>query len=642
MRASFHFVCVLFFLTASSTLCIGQASLKDSLLAVISSQKDTHKINAFNELARLYTPDSLSLADTWADRALSQSIKLRYTKGILAALKSKGLIADFRGELAKAIQWYNEGISTARGSAQWKKEYRDFFINKGVAYYLAGDMGNALKSYIEAEKQFAKNSQDPIYAKLLNNMAVVYRNSKKYADAVRIYQKSLAIKQSNGDSLGIANTLNNIGLVYGYLEDHPQTVKHLKTAKKIYESLNLSNEARSVDVSLAAALHELGREKEAKVLLNRAFDGGPLNIHIHELIQAKLLLVKINASEGNYEKASELLLEIEPEIGKTNFIKTKSTFHELKAYVQHALNQPVEAYTSLLEHKLYLDTLISEDKLSLEKEMEAKYLTREKESQIQIQKLQILKNNRERLIYIFALLALVLILGLAYRLSIQRKRANELLSEKNTQIQSALEEKEVLLKEIHHRVKNNLQIISSLLSLQSRRIDDPKVLEAIQDGQNRVNSMALIHENLYQDEKLVGVDSQEYINKLIDSLVNSYNINPENITITKNIDPLKLDVDTIIPLGLILNELISNSLKYAFDKEQKGEVNLSLQQIPEGLLLRIADNGRGMPPNFDIDTLKSLGFRLIKSFAKKLDGVIKIWNDRGSNIEIFIPQQKLS
>nr|HPH22066.1 hypothetical protein [Haliscomenobacter sp.] len=173
MRASFHFVCVLFFLTASSTLCISQASLKDSLLAVISSQKDTHKINAFNELARLYTPDSLSLADTWADRALSQSIKLRYTKGILAALKSKGLIADYRGELAKAIQWYNEGISTARGSAQWKKEYRDFFINKGVAYYLAGDMGNALKSYIEAEKQFAKNSQDPIYAKLLNNMAVV-------------------------------------------------------------------------------------------------------------------------------------------------------------------------------------------------------------------------------------------------------------------------------------------------------------------------------------------------------------------------------------------------------------------------------------------------------------------------------------
>jgi two-component system, sensor histidine kinase PdtaS len=642
MKTAFHLVCTLFFLVATSTCCIAQSSRKDSILAMVFVQKDTHKVNSCNELARIFTPDSLSQAGIWADRALSQSIKLHYIKGTLEAIKNKGLIAEYKGELAKAIQWYDEGISTTRNHKQWEKEYRSFFINKGVAYYFAGDMGNALKNYIEAEKQFPQGSQDPTYAKLLNNLAVVYRNTRKYADAMRIYQKSLAIKKANGDSLGIANTLNNIGLLYGYFKNHPQTLRYLKAAKKIYEILHKTNEVRSIDIALAVALNEAGKENEAKILLKRAFDGGPLNIQIHELINAKLLLVQIYAGEGNYQKADAVLSEIEPDIIKTNFIKSKAIFYEWKAYVQHALDRPVEAYSSLLKHKRYRDTLVSEEKLNLEKEMEAKYLASEKESQIQRQELQILKNNRERLIYLFALLALGLILGFVYRLTIQQKRSNALLGEKNAQIQSTLEEKEVLLKEIHHRVKNNLQIISSLLSLQFRRVEDPKVLEAIQDGQNRVNTMALIHENLYQDEKLVGVDSQEYINQLIDSLANSYNINPENITITKYIDPLKLDVDTVIPLGLILNELISNALKYAFDRDQKGEIKLALYQKSEGLLLSIVDNGRGMPNDFDLDKLKSLGFSLIRSFAKKLDGVIKIWNNQGCNIEIFIPQQKIS
>ena len=355
-----------------------------------------------------------------------------------------------------------------------------------------------------------------------------------------------------------------------------------------------------------------------------------------------MLYVKILYGDKEYQQAQTVLQEIEPEILKTNFLKSKVTFYEWKAYVLHALQEKDAAYQALIQNKLYLDTLNVEAKLSLEKDMEAKYLNQEKEAQIQIQKLQILKNKRERLVFVFAMLALLLILGFAYRLSAQRKRANQLLEEKNKLIQQALEDKETLLKEIHHRVKNNLQIISSLLSLQSRRVEDPKVLEAIQDGQNRVQSMALIHENLYQDENLVQVNAQLYIDQLIENLIRSYNVNPQGVTFTKNIDPLALDVDTLIPLGLMLNELISNTLKYAFEPNKSGQVSLSLKQQEEGLLLKISDNGKGFPLNFDSHSLKSLGFRLINSFTKKLNGVLKTWNEQGAHVEIFIPHSKLS
>lgn len=607
----------------------------------LNHPNDTQRINALNELAYFNIPDSLTIAEALASRALTQAQQIKYTKGILYALKNKGLVADYRGELSLAIQHYDAGILASGKTEQWKKERIDFMVNKGIAYYYAGEMGQALKHYIEAEQALTGNSQNPTYAKLINNMAVVYRNLKRYPEAIRMYKKSLALKEAAKDKLGVANTLNNIGLCYGYQNDHPTTVKYLKLAQGIYQSLGEKSEMLSVNVSLAVALHAMGQIAEAKKLLHEAFPFSGLRLIAHDLAQAKILYARILYGDKEYQEALSVLQVLEPELAKTNFTKSKATFYESKAYVLNALNRPQQAYEALFQHKLYQDSLNAETKLSFEKDMEAKYLTKEKEAQIQIQNLQILKNKRERLIYLVALLGLLLILASAYRLSVQRKRANGLLAEKNTQIQQALEDKETLLKEIHHRVKNNLQIISSLLSLQSRRLEDPKALEAIQDGQNRVQSMALIHENLYQDANFVKVDATVYIDQLIENLIRSYNIRPENITFIKKIDPLELDVDTLIPLGLILNELISNVLKYAFQGKEMGQVDLSLKGTDQGLTLHIADNGQGMPADFAPQTLKSLGYRLIQSFTKKLNGTLRTWNDQGANIEITFPNPNL-
>lgn len=626
----------------SMVASFGQITFDGLIQASNNASNDTLRINACNELARLYIPDSLALAENWANQAYAQAQKINYTKGLIYAAKNKGLIADYRGELSKAINHYDAGIKMCAQSTKWEKERIDFIANKGVAYYFAGDMGKAIQFYSIAEKALSKDQSNPTYAKVINNLASVYRNLKRYPDAIRMYKKSLFIKKQTLDSIGIANTLNNIGLCYAYQNLPRESVKFLTQAQNAYRAIGQTSDMLSVNVSLAVAYNELGQLVKAKALLRQSIHLPNLKLPVHDLTQAKLLYAKILYGDKEYQKALGVLQEIEPEILKTNFLKSKVTFYEWKAYVLKALQEKDAAYQALIQHKFYLDTLNAEAKMSLEKDMEAKYLNQEKEAQIQIQKLQILKNKRERLVFVFAMLVLLLILGFAYRLSMQRKRANQLLGEKNKVIQQALEDKETLLKEIHHRVKNNLQIISSLLSLQSRRVEDPKVLEAIQDGQNRVQSMALIHQNLYQNENLVKVDAQLYIDQLIENLVRSYNVNPDGVTFSKNIDELTLDVDTLIPLGLILNELISNTLKYAFEPNKPGQVYLSLKQQENGLLLKIADNGKGFPPHIDLKSLKSLGFRLIYSFTKKLNGVLKTWNEQGAHVEIFIPHSKLS
>ena len=226
------------------------------------------------------------------------------------------------------------------------------------------------------------------------------------------------------------------------------------------------------------------------------------------------------------------------------------------------------------------------------------------------------------------------------------------------QIKTSLEEKEVLLKEIHHRVKNNMQIISSLLSLQSRYIEDENYLAIFKESQDRVKSMAMIHEGLYKSDNLARINFEEYIHNLITGLFSSYGVD-ENIIKTKiNLDKVLLNVDTAIPLGLILNELISNSLKHAFPQynqnfknasfinpadgsstanvqftspeEIKGEINVSLSQNEDMLKLIVGDNGIGFSENIDFRDTKSLGLQLVNTLVDQLRGEIELEKDNGT------------
>ncbi len=270
--------------------------------------------------------------------------------------------------------------------------------------------------------------------------------------------------------------------------------------------------------------------------------------------------------------------------------------------------------------------------------LEAEYKSAEQEAEL-LKKDRLLKREKEEqntVLITVVLLGLLLVASIG--LLIRRIRNQRMLKEKNDQIQAALEDKEVLLKEIHHRVKNNLQVISSLLSLQSRQVDDPAIQRALLDSRNRVRSMALIHQDLYQENHLIGVDAQTYVKKLSQNLLTNYKIDEKKISIQTEIDPIKIDVDTIVPIGLIINELVSNSLKYAFVNRDLGIILIKLKTQADSMLLEVSDNGVGLAKNFAVEDSESLGFRLLHSFSQKLEANLEIdSSENGLRIRMTMP-----
>ncbi|MFZ1289618.1 MAG: histidine kinase dimerization/phosphoacceptor domain -containing protein [Melioribacteraceae bacterium] len=221
------------------------------------------------------------------------------------------------------------------------------------------------------------------------------------------------------------------------------------------------------------------------------------------------------------------------------------------------------------------------------------------------------------------------------------QKENDVRKKAEKEIGKSLEEKEVLLKEIHHRVKNNLQIVSSLFFFQSKKITDPVTLEMFREGQNRVKSMALIHERLYQSEDLANINFKEYVKKLTNHLFQSYGVNQSKIKLKTNIANIELNVDTAVPCGLIINELISNSLKHGFDNDANGEIRVDMGHNENNkLILKISDNGKGIPSNLKIEESDSLGLRLVNNLTIQLNGKVEFYNKNGTTVKLVFEDPK--
>jgi PAS domain S-box-containing protein len=203
-------------------------------------------------------------------------------------------------------------------------------------------------------------------------------------------------------------------------------------------------------------------------------------------------------------------------------------------------------------------------------------------------------------------------------------------------IGASLKEKEVLLKEIQHRVKNNLQVISSLFDLQSRYTDDEQVLTMFKESRDRVRSIALIHEKLYQAEDLTMIDFADYIESLANHLFRSYGVSSSSIKLKTRFDSVSLSVDTAIPCALIVNELISNSLKHAFSGSDEGEIRIELRSAEDSTVtLVVSDNGVGLPESLDFESPASLGLRLVRTLTQQLKGSVAFGRDGGTTVKVM-------
>jgi PAS domain S-box-containing protein len=197
------------------------------------------------------------------------------------------------------------------------------------------------------------------------------------------------------------------------------------------------------------------------------------------------------------------------------------------------------------------------------------------------------------------------------------------------QIKESIEEREILIKEVHHRVKNNLQIISSLINLQTRYLSNQNSIIQLKETKNRVISMALIHEILYQSESVSRINFQKYINSLVKNLVNAYKVDTDRIEIEIRADDIYLDLQKGIPCSLIMNELISNCFKYAFPDKKPGKIIISLKKQDEEYTLIIKDNGIGLPSDIDFETTKTVGLQLVNVLTIQIKGEVSYKNDDG-------------
>jgi two-component sensor histidine kinase len=213
------------------------------------------------------------------------------------------------------------------------------------------------------------------------------------------------------------------------------------------------------------------------------------------------------------------------------------------------------------------------------------------------------------------------------------KEAEELLKK-------SVHEKEILLKEIHHRVKNNMQVISSILKLQSAYVKDKKTVELLDECRNRISSMAFIHATLYMKKDFVNINFAEYVSNIASNLQQSYVLSDKKILLRMDVPDFKMHIDDAIPCGLIINELLSNAFKYAFTGRKKGTVGISVKVKKENIILAIWDDGKGFPKTVDYKNTASLGLQLVSSLAEQIGGKLKMETKKEKGTQFIIAFRK--
>ncbi|MCB9081753.1 MAG: tetratricopeptide repeat protein [Lewinellaceae bacterium] len=521
--------------------------------------------------------------------------------------------------LYEAEGYYFDALADYSESAQAYLNYMQYvppddpaFALKGnynlsVALFRAGDYPAAHR-YIETALQLAKSlnfgSQTAI---LSQHQGKIFQAEGNYAAALQAYQRAY--------------------------EGFPKTSGKSRLARLLYDIGELQ---------MAAGHYELAESPIREGLqISRE-----VNIPKDEV----LLLISLAHYQQGVKKnqaAAQTLAEAGRILANLNEPALESTYLARKAQVEEALGNFQGALATWNAQRILADSLQRAEQQALVRKLDARYQSALKDQEIaglnranDLKTLQLEQAARLRMFFIIALLLVAIIAGLAFRQARYRSKTNEQLEMQKATISRSLEEKENLLREIHHRVKNNLQIVSSLLSLQTQHVESTKAQEALIEGQNRVKAMALIHQNLYRESDMVGVPANEYIEELSYNLLETYRTD-NDINLALDLEPVSLDVDRIIPLGLVLNELLTNSLKYAFPDQRAGRIAIDLHRKSDGLHLTVADNGIGLPRQLDWQVTDTLGFRLVRAFVKKMNATLEVGHTAGggTQINMIIPHE---
>ncbi|NOQ74541.1 MAG: tetratricopeptide repeat protein, partial [Crocinitomix sp.] len=592
-----------------------------------------------NNLSDEYYSTDKSLAIIYADSAISLAEKINYQSGLGYGLMYKGLAYEYAGEIQLALAHYDSAAVCHKICGDHKGMGKAI-SNIGVAYFYNGNYDEAVIYLLESIPHFEKANYVKGLASVLNNLGLISRKKGEYPLALDYYNQSLDYKREMGDLKGEMLTLVNVCALYIYLEDWKKALIANNQSIQIAIELESDQLAESY-VNRGVILDRIEQNHEALKYYHKA---EPLLIESgfnKSLIMCYLGIANIYLEENELDSSALYLNRSMSLLDEAEY-----TDYRLKALQGlTAVNREKGNYKAslgYLQDYVDLTTQIADESRSDEvKELESKYNYLAQKEKIgdlkkdkEIRDLKIAQNDFNALILWIAIAAMLIILVYIAFIYRRMKAQKEIAS-------LALTDKEVLLKEVHHRVKNNLQLVSSLLYLQSEEISDDAALKAITVSRTRVEAMAIIHQKLYKEENIIGISTTEYVDDLVEGIFDTLGLEDSEIIVTKKIDSLSLDIDSTIPIGLILNELITNSIKHAFPADQnKKEIRVELVKKEGYLRLKVADNGIG---NDKLNIAHSSGFgqKLIDMFAKKLRAEKIIETENGYSVELRIKKYTL-
>lgn len=609
----------------------------DSILEMLES--DSLKTDYLLKTIRSMNPTT---AGGYIQKAISIAEKENNLKSLIELKTEEAILLNRQGQHLAGVESFLEVDSLCHILGDTLK-MAAVQTNLGLSYYYAGQKDRALEHYYAAYLYYQQVPDSGALSRLLNNLAICYKETGNLQEAERFYQESYDLKKELRDSAGIATSLMNLALLCSEMGKYSAARDTLEVALTLYKSLELDDDLNSCKLSLSKILLDQGEWEQALPLITESYEYfKEKHPNSHETLLASGDMATVSMIRHNWVDAEKYLDEAIHLAANSDKLEIQRTLLKDKAQMAYLQQKYREAFNALQESYILNDSINTLSRLSLIEEMQTRFEVNAKENEISHLTTEraldqvLLERARDRnlgLLFVgVGLLVFSFILLRLYRRIRTQKRV----------ISKALVEKESLLKEIHHRVKNNLQVISSLLSMQTYKTTEDSVLDAIKESRDRVKSMALIHQSLYQEHDLSTIDSATYIDNLTKSLFNSYNIDPDRISLNTKIDSFKLDVDIMIPLGLILNELISNALKYAFSDGREGSLMVRLSKEENGLNLAVADNGIGMPSDYDVDNSKSLGLTLVRDFCYKLHAVLSIDVKEGTYVSIAIPNVNAS
>ncbi|UXX79540.1 tetratricopeptide repeat protein [Reichenbachiella carrageenanivorans] len=532
-----------------------------------------------------------------------------------------------------SLLYYQKSLDYHRAQKNKKKE-ADILVSIGETYRNNDVPDRAMDFFIQGIKIYEALNLHGQVASTYNSMADLVMRQNDYTKAKEYMAMVQQILHHTSYPSALAHSFMNQGRIFNSMLQFDSAVYYHQKAIDLFDSLGMYHDKGRAMHNQANSLRELKRFDEALDICQQVLLIPELKANIKSQIFTILLIANIYMDTDRPRQAIKYGIEGLELAKKYGFLDRERVAYKYLSQTYDKMGDYKAAFKYHQQFTTLMEAIFDKDKYEQVNRMNALYESEKKEQTIAIHEANLeareatiaLQQSRQSQLYFgigFAIF-IGLVLAISY---VGQTKSNKLLHQQKLEIEKQNSERETLLKEIHHRVKNNLQVISSLLSMQSRQMEDGEAKTAVREGQSRIKSMSLIHQKLYSEDNLSRINMKEYIEDLSSFLFKSYKPS-KSVSQLIEADEVMLDVDTAVPLGLIINELISNALKYAFEPEQKGEISIRLNHEDNGYVLHIADTGKGLPQNFD--QKQSMGMKLVTILVDQIDGLMKIDNSLGT------------